>query len=59
VKGTKLWITRHQKVEQGINETLKELGLDYIDLYLLHFPVGERLNGTAVSFVLDHVEVSL
>ncbi|KAF2437013.1 Aldo/keto reductase [Tothia fuscella] len=50
---TKLWgdmilirkNTRHQDVEKGINTTLKDLGLDYIDLYLLHFPFGERAQG--------------
>jgi alcohol dehydrogenase (NADP+) len=29
-----------EKVEEGLNTTLKELGLEYLDLYLMHWPVG-------------------
>lgn len=28
------------KVEEGLNTTLKDLGLDYLDLFLMHWPVG-------------------
>lgn len=33
---TKLWNTYHRRVEQGLDESLKSLGLDYVDLYLMH-----------------------
>lgn len=37
---TKLWCTYHTKVEQNLNMSLSSLGLDYVDLYLMHWPVA-------------------
>ncbi|XP_055377208.1 1,5-anhydro-D-fructose reductase-like [Condylostylus longicornis] len=39
---TKLWCTFHepQRVEYACKKSLENLGLDYIDLYLMHLPVG-------------------
>ncbi len=42
---TKVWNgdQGHQKALQAFDESLKKLGLDYIDLYLIHWPVtGKR-----------------
>ena len=39
---TKLWNGNHDDVENAFNESLSRLHLDYIDLYLTHFPVPER-----------------
>ncbi|WP_445496474.1 2,5-didehydrogluconate reductase DkgA [Photorhabdus sp. SF281] len=35
---TKLWNDRHQDVRAALTESLEKLQLDYIDLYLMHWP---------------------
>ncbi|EON61439.1 glycerol dehydrogenase Gcy1 [Coniosporium apollinis CBS 100218] len=35
---TKLDNTWHHRVEEGISTSLKSLGMDYVDLYLVHWP---------------------
>ncbi|KAJ5725574.1 uncharacterized protein N7483_006931 [Penicillium malachiteum] len=47
---TKLWCTYHSKVEEGINQSLKNLGLEYVDLYLVHWPLAMNPNGTDPIF---------
>ncbi|KAI5309955.1 hypothetical protein KEM55_002057 [Ascosphaera atra] len=47
---TKLWGTYHNRVEEGINQSLKNLGLDYVDLYLIHWPVPMNPNGNDPFF---------
>ncbi|KAK4046975.1 hypothetical protein OIO90_006367 [Microbotryomycetes sp. JL221] len=39
---SKLWNNSHQpdKVEQALDETLSNLNLNYLDLYLMHWPVA-------------------
>ncbi|KAJ5949153.1 hypothetical protein N7454_000737 [Penicillium verhagenii] len=46
---SKLWNTHHHPdhVEEGLNKTLKDLQTDYVDLYLIHWPVAfEHTNET-------------
>ena len=31
-----------ETVEEGLNESLRNLGTNYVDLYLMHWPVSER-----------------
>ena len=40
---TKLWNTgqREGKIEEEFEQSLKNLGMDYVDLYLIHWPVKE------------------
>lgn len=37
---SKLWNTYHGDVERGISTTLGDLGVEYLDLYLVHWPVS-------------------
>ncbi|KAF8348456.1 NADP-dependent oxidoreductase domain-containing protein [Amanita rubescens] len=42
---SKLWCTWHSRVEQCLDQTLENLGTDYLDLYLMHWPVPLNPNG--------------
>ena len=35
---TKLWNDAHDDPEGALKESLSKLGLEYVDLYLIHFP---------------------
>lgn len=47
---TKLWCTFHRRAEECLDESLKRLGLDYVDLYLMHWPVPMNQNGNHPLF---------
>jgi glycerol 2-dehydrogenase (NADP+) len=47
---TKLWCTYHTRVEQNLDKSLKSLGLEYVDLYLMHWPVAMNLHGNSENF---------
>ena len=47
---SKLWNTYHRKPEDCLDEGLKKLGLDYMDLYLIHWPVPMSPNGSHPLF---------
>ncbi|MFC6181517.1 aldo/keto reductase [Lactiplantibacillus daowaiensis] len=42
---SKLWVSEftYKRAKQGIDDSLQRLGLDYMDLYLLHQPYGDTM----------------
>ncbi|KAJ5825117.1 Aldo/keto reductase subgroup [Penicillium robsamsonii] len=42
---TKLWCSYHSRVEEGLEQSLKDLGLEYVDLYLMHWPLAMNPKG--------------
>ena len=45
---TKLWNTEqgHDSALRAFDASLEQLGFDYVDLYLIHWPVAEKMRGT-------------
>lgn len=41
---SKLWLSQFNKPQKGVERSLKKLGMDYIDLYLIHQPYFDVLN---------------
>lgn len=39
---TKLWNSDHGNPGRALDISLRKLKMDYVDLYLIHYPVGER-----------------
>ena len=39
---TKLWNSDHADPERALDNSLRKLKMDYVDLYLIHYPVRER-----------------
>jgi diketogulonate reductase-like aldo/keto reductase len=49
---TKLWCTYHRKIEEGLEKSLKSLGVDYVDLFLMHWPVPMNPYGKTANVKL-------
>ena len=49
---TKLWMTDygHDRALRAFDASLARLGLDYLDLYLLHWPMPDDFDATTASF---------
>ncbi|KAH7903916.1 NADP-dependent oxidoreductase domain-containing protein [Hygrophoropsis aurantiaca] len=46
---SKVWSTYHRRVEESLDETLANLGTDYLDLFLIHWPVAMHPHEGAIS----------
>jgi len=49
---SKLWGTWHSRVEECLDQSLANLGVDYLDLYLVHWPVPMNPKGNHPMFPL-------
>ncbi|KZT04531.1 Aldo/keto reductase [Laetiporus sulphureus 93-53] len=47
---SKLWCTHHHRVEAALDESLAKLDTDYLDLYLVHWPIHLNPNGNHPVF---------
>ncbi|CAI9117333.1 OLC1v1018705C1 [Oldenlandia corymbosa var. corymbosa] len=46
---TKLWNSDHGHVVEACKDSLKKLRLDYLDLYLVHFPIATKHTGVGAT----------
>lgn len=46
---TKLWNSDHGHVVEACKDSLKNLKLDYLDLYLVHFPISTKHTGVGTT----------
>jgi alcohol dehydrogenase (NADP+) len=66
---TKIWNNKHHPddVERALQDSLNDLRLDYVDLYLMHYPVAwkrgddmfPQVNGKPAMEAIDYVEVNM
>lgn len=47
---TKVWATYNTRVQLGLDKSLKNLGLDYVDLFLVHWPLLMNPEGNDDKF---------
>ncbi|KAJ6024353.1 hypothetical protein N7540_005150 [Penicillium herquei] len=50
---SKLWNTHHPNAAEGLQKTLDALGTDYLDLYLIHWPVRLVPNESSALFPVN------
>lgn len=53
---TKLWNTDHKNPEAALDASLKKLGTDYVDLYLMHWPINIADERAAKPEEYDFIE---
>jgi alcohol dehydrogenase (NADP+) len=53
---TKLWNDDHGRAEEALKESLKRLDLDFVDLFLIHWPLATKTEGDKVT--ADRVPIS-
>jgi hypothetical protein len=61
---TKLWNNKHHPddVESAMQQSLEDLGTDYVDLYLIHWPVAWRRGEDLFpkkdgKFVMENIDI--
>jgi 2,5-diketo-D-gluconate reductase A len=57
---TKLWNTKHANADAhaAIDESLGKLGLDYVDLYLTHWPTPAKHNYVEAYLALEEIKAA-
>ncbi|TVY40678.1 putative oxidoreductase [Lachnellula subtilissima] len=58
---SKIWNDRHgdyDVVEGALNKTLSDLGLEYLDLYLIHWPVESSSGKNEVDYIKTWIAMS-
>lgn len=55
---TKLWNTDHAEVRKNCLESMKELQTEYLDLYLVHWPVTPHKGPALTPSMKVHIRLS-
>lgn len=53
----KLWGIHHDQVERACRDTCRQLNVDFVDLYLLHFPVSFEFRGDDEKWPKDSSDI--
>lgn len=51
---TKLWNDEHKDPVSALKNSLKRMKMEYVDLYLIHFPLGKIVNGKLIRQIPLH-----
>jgi len=51
---TKLWNDEHKNPVHALKNSLKRMKMDYVDLYLIHFPLGKIIDGKLIKQIPLH-----
>jgi diketogulonate reductase-like aldo/keto reductase len=51
---TKLWNDEHRDPVNALKHSLKRMNMEYVDLYLIHFPLGKIVDGKLIKQIPLH-----